>query len=156
MTYGNPSGKLRQWLALRLSKRQSLELTTDLSGLKGISFKKTGNFENDWNKKSEAFKERKEKLKDFLDRVDKRNRQKKPRQKRENQWSIDQNLALHLSNLMHSQMILGGKVINRSVFLERKWNFTFLPMSPLVIQMRKPKQELMWVDTGWWISRIYH
>ena len=40
-------------------------------------------------KKSEAFTERKEKLNDFLDRVDKRNRQNKRRQKRENQWSID-------------------------------------------------------------------
>lgn len=75
---------------------------------------------NDWNKKSEAFTERKEKLKDFLDRVDKRNRQNKRRQKRENDRSIDQNLALHLSNVMHSQMILVRKVINRLVFLEKK------------------------------------
>ena len=34
--------------------------------------------------------------------------------------SIDQNLALHLSNVRHSQMILVRKVINRLVFLERK------------------------------------
>ena len=45
--------------------------------------------ENDRNKKSEAFIGRKEDLKDFLERVDKRNRRNKWRQKRENQWSID-------------------------------------------------------------------
>lgn len=45
--------------------------------------------ENDRNKKSEAFIGRKEELKDFLERVDKRNRRNKRRQKRENQWSID-------------------------------------------------------------------
>lgn len=74
---------------------------------------------NDWNKKSEAFIERKEKLKDFL-LTREIVRISEGKSERTSDRSIDQNLALHLRNVMHSQMILVRKVINRLVFLEKK------------------------------------